>query len=72
MSRIKSCFEKLGAENRKALIPYVTAGDPDPSVTVAMMVPWNPLDVPRTGISQTVGQLVLRTEPPKKDICLRE
>ncbi|HFE31929.1 MAG TPA: tryptophan synthase subunit alpha [Gammaproteobacteria bacterium] len=37
MSRIKNCFEKLKAEGRKALIPYVTAGDPEPSVTVPLL-----------------------------------
>ncbi len=37
MSRIKNCFDKLKAGNRKALIPYVTAGDPDPTVTVPLM-----------------------------------
>jgi tryptophan synthase alpha chain len=37
MSRIAACFEKLKRENRKALIPYITAGDPHPSHTVALM-----------------------------------
>lgn len=37
MSRISSCFEKLQAEGRKALIPYVTAGDPAPGVTLPLM-----------------------------------
>ena len=37
MSRIKACFETLKQANRTALIPYVTAGDPDPSVTVPLM-----------------------------------
>jgi len=37
MSRIKNCFDKLKTEGCKALIPYVTAGDPDPSVTVPLM-----------------------------------
>jgi len=30
MSRIKNCFNELRAEGRKALVPYVTAGDPAP------------------------------------------
>lgn len=34
MSRIHSRFDELKAAGRKALIPYVTAGDPQPSVTV--------------------------------------
>jgi len=37
MSRIKNCFNKLNTEGRKALIPYVTAGDPDPAITVPLM-----------------------------------
>jgi tryptophan synthase alpha chain len=37
MSRIQSRFESLGAARRKALIPYITAGDPHPSMTVALM-----------------------------------
>jgi len=36
MSRIKHCFEKLKAQQKKALIPYITAGDPDPSDTVPL------------------------------------
>jgi len=37
MSRIAQRFEALKAKNRKALIPYFTAGDPDPSLTVDLM-----------------------------------
>lgn len=37
MSRIKGVFEQLQAKNRKALIPYVTAGDPNPEITVDLM-----------------------------------
>lgn len=37
MSRIEKCFAELRAANRKALIPYVTAGDPQPGVTVGLM-----------------------------------
>ena len=37
MSRIKATFERLERERRKALIPYVTAGDPKPAVTVPLM-----------------------------------
>ncbi|MEH6388625.1 MULTISPECIES: tryptophan synthase subunit alpha [Pseudomonas] len=37
MSRIQQCFENLRSEGRKALIPYVTAGDPDPSMTLPLM-----------------------------------
>ena len=37
MSRIQALFEDLRARGRKALIPYVTAGDPHPTVTVPLM-----------------------------------
>jgi len=37
MSRIAGCFERLRAAGRKALIPYVTAGDPAPALTVPLM-----------------------------------
>ena len=36
-SRIADCFIRLRADGRKALIPYVTAGDPNPAVTVPLM-----------------------------------
>ncbi|WP_455208530.1 tryptophan synthase subunit alpha [Kaarinaea lacus] len=36
MSRITKCFETLKAHNKKALIPYITAGDPDPGDTVPL------------------------------------
>ena len=38
MSRIRTVFDALKAEGRKALIPYVTAGDPFPDVTVELML----------------------------------
>lgn len=37
MSRIDACLNKLKANGRKALIPYVTAGDPDRDITVPLM-----------------------------------
>jgi tryptophan synthase alpha chain len=37
MSRIQACFETLRKSKRKALIPYITAGDPHPSLTVPLM-----------------------------------
>ena len=37
MSRIQGRFESLSRERRKALIPYITAGDPHPSLTVPLM-----------------------------------
>lgn len=37
MSRIASRFAQRAAEGRKALVPYITAGDPDPTLTVPLM-----------------------------------
>jgi tryptophan synthase alpha chain len=37
MSRIQARFQALARERRKALIPYITAGDPHPSLTVPLM-----------------------------------
>jgi tryptophan synthase alpha chain len=37
MSRITGCFKRLRREGRCALIPFVTAGDPDLSVTLPLM-----------------------------------
>jgi tryptophan synthase alpha chain len=37
MSRIQGRFEALAGAKRKALIPYITAGDPHPSLTVPLM-----------------------------------
>ena len=37
MSRIADLFATLKAENRKALIPFITAGDPDAEITVPLM-----------------------------------
>ncbi len=37
MSRIQTRFAQLHADNRRALIPFITAGDPNPEVTVALM-----------------------------------
>lgn len=37
MSRIQNTFSNLKAAGRQALIPYITAGDPEPSLTVELM-----------------------------------
>lgn len=37
MSKIQATFERLKAQGRKALIPFITAGDPDPAMTVTLM-----------------------------------
>lgn len=36
-TRLKDCFEALKKNNKKALVPYVTAGDSSPSITVPLM-----------------------------------
>ena len=38
MSRIAACFQALQADGRKALIPYIAAGDPFPDATVELML----------------------------------
>jgi tryptophan synthase alpha chain len=37
MSRIQSAFQRLAGEGRKALIPFITAGDPAAELTVPLM-----------------------------------
>jgi tryptophan synthase alpha chain len=37
MSRIEARFRRLRADGRKALIPYITAGDPEPGLTVGLL-----------------------------------
>jgi len=37
VSRLAAKFEALGKTSRKALIPFITAGDPNPDFTVPMM-----------------------------------
>ena len=37
MSRIQATFKRLQADGRKALIPFITAGDPDAALTVPLM-----------------------------------
>lgn len=37
VSRISSTFERLAGKHRRALIPYITAGDPKPEITVPLM-----------------------------------
>ncbi len=38
MSRIAATFAALAKRGRKALIPYITAGDPYPDATVELML----------------------------------
>ena len=37
MSKIESLFRALSEQNKKALIPYIKAGDPNPHSTVSLM-----------------------------------
>jgi tryptophan synthase alpha chain len=37
MSRIQKTFDRLRDQGRKALIPFITAGDPEPELTVVLM-----------------------------------
>ena len=36
-SRLEKCFDELKRLKKKALIPYITAGDPLPELTVSLM-----------------------------------
>ena len=38
MNRIDRLFSRLRADGRKALMPFVTAGDPDLETTLALIV----------------------------------
>lgn len=40
MNRIDQRFSELKQQGRKALIPYITAGDPAPQYTVGFMHAW--------------------------------
>lgn len=37
MSRIANCFNDLKEKNRKGLIPFIVAGDPEPTLTLPLM-----------------------------------
>lgn len=37
MSRIQSCLQQLAAQNKKALVPYIVCGDPEPAATLPLM-----------------------------------
>jgi tryptophan synthase alpha chain len=37
MSRIQAAFDRLKSQGRKALIPYIMAGDPEPGATLPLM-----------------------------------
>ena len=37
IDRIAVTFDALKKQHRKALIPFITAGDPDPGMTVRLM-----------------------------------
>lgn len=37
MSRVRETFERLRREGRRGFIPFITAGDPDPRMTLALL-----------------------------------
>lgn len=37
MSKIAKVFADLKAQGRKGLVPFITAGDPEPGITVDLM-----------------------------------
>jgi tryptophan synthase alpha chain len=52
MSRIDATFEALRRQGRKALIPFITAGDPEPALTVSLMhaLVWGGADILELGV----------------------
>ena len=52
MSRIQSCFEKLNEKNQKALVAFITAGDPDLSTTrkIFSIIEKNGADIIELGV----------------------
>ena len=53
MSRIETAFSKLRQHKRKALIPFITAGDPNPQLTVPLMRALVEAGADRLGCSAT-------------------
>jgi tryptophan synthase alpha chain len=55
MSRIKTCFEKLKAENRAAFVPFVMAGDPNETASLSLLkgLPGAGADIIELGIAFT-------------------
>ncbi len=55
MSRIKTRFEKLGAENRAAFIPFIMAGDPDMAASLDLLkkLPGAGADIIELGVAFT-------------------
>ena len=41
MNRIDSMFAELKKQNKKALITFITAGDPDFDTTEQLVLKWN-------------------------------
>ena len=37
MNRINTCFDQIKKNDKKALIPFITAGDPSSNLTVSIM-----------------------------------
>ena len=50
MSRIQTTFTNLANNKRKALIPFITAGDPHPDMTVNLH---QPLDQKKVCLAQS-------------------
>ena len=55
MSRIAATFEALAASGRKALIPYITSGDPEPDDTVTAPLPASTVPVKTLALVQSAS-----------------
>ena len=67
MSRIDTTFDKLKQQQRKALIPFITAGDPSLQLTVPLMhglvaagAAHGAVQLQRTTLAATPGPLRLQ------------
>ena len=64
MSRITLTFERLKQAGRKALIPFITAGDPNPAFTVPAMH-----GMVKAGADNVT--VIERAQPPSKGKSLK-
>ena len=69
MNRLDECFRKLKDERRKALMPYLTAGDPDLDVSLDLAVACEQggADLLELGIPFRITWRTARRQRPYKD-----
>ena len=75
MSRIQKAFERLNGEGRKALIPFITAGDPSADLTVPLMhalVEAGALALEQVGEGRVVAVGVVQQRAGLADVAMVE